>query len=122
MIESIFYFFILVSIAVFLFGIYAKSPMIIALSAVLFIGLGAYLLYSSEGLITDKSTSISMYKDAGRTDVNITYLTLTPQNDMLINIISNLFFYGGWIIIGISFIALYKRSQNGKDNEYEAVA
>lgn len=106
MIESIFYFLVLLSIGIFILGVLVKSPGFVALSGVMFILVGVILM-SGESIVTSTLDNVSLNSDA--TDINYSYFELTTSNDNLVNMFSLLFTYGGLIPLAYGLLIYYNR-------------
>ncbi len=105
---SMLFFYLLVCLSVFGYGVWARSPVIIALSGVLFLGLGVHLM-SGEQIEHVVGSKITYFEDQNAWDVNYVYNNRTVGNDLTVLILSNLLFYGGFAVIVIGFGVYYFR-------------
>lgn len=115
MIESLFYFFIILIVAIFVYGLYSKSHSFVLLSGVLSLVLGMVLM-SGEGITIDQSKNFIVQDiNASAMSIDVVQTTLTSSTDTLVFIFQSLFFYGGFLIIILALIMLYfstRRTRN----------
>ena len=118
MLEIFFYFFVLLSLLVFGFGIQKHSPSFVGLAAVLFIVLGSLFLAGETFDRMNGYTITEVSSTVDAIDFNYSYYTVydidCPSNQYceeshFVHVFATLFFYGGFAVIALAFLMyLYK--------------
>ena len=97
-----FYFLVLAGFGFLGLGFWKKGPAFFALAGITLLGTG--LLVLSEGLTEDKGARIiGEPPDIQIIDANVTY---DPAEIPALNIFANLLFYGGIVLVMLSFAGL----------------
>jgi len=117
MIESLFYFYVFIAVAVFLLGAWGKTPMFISLSSVLFIILGAILMTGEAIELNEADHFILQDYNSDAKLIDKYRVELTKDNDNLVNAFTNLFFYGGFGLLLISAVWIYISRRQARFNE-----
>lgn len=117
--ESIFLFSIVISILIFVFGMFVRSPSFIALSAVFFILTGT-MIATEGGIQTSIPSDINAWhvtygNNTAQIDRN--FVVLTTSNDNLTNAFHLLFMYGGIALLVIALAFYYAQIRSGKSEE-----
>lgn len=108
MFEIIIWLYVLVATGVFVWGIATNTPAIVGLSGVLFLLFGT-MLWGGEPIQKENGFIITEV-DSTTTNVDKNYTNVTAQNDSAVNVLAQLFTYGGIVLVIIA-IAMYWRGR-----------
>lgn len=114
MIMPMFFFAVLLAVLIFAFGAASKTPIVLAVAGVLFIGLGAGLLFGGE--LEHQVGNKAVKVDANTWDINDVYSNLTVDNDLPVLATANFLFYGGFGALMLAgagyFIKAYRKEED----------
>ncbi len=107
MIEAFFYLFLILTSIMVAWGLKEFSPPILLMAGVLALALGLMLMVQG----VEREPNVKLTKlSSTEWDANVTQQIRTTDNDVSVNVIANLFFYGAFPIWLIALVAIFKDS------------
>lgn len=127
MIDIFFYLFVVCILLILGFGLKKDSPAFVGLASILFITLGLILF---TGGSVDRINGYVMTVDGNTTAFDLNYSNYTmfditcPENvycepDHFVHISGLLFFYGGFVVLVMAFVTLFRSGKEEEEKEKE---
>lgn len=101
MIEIFFWIAFLLGVGILAAGIYSQNAYLTALAAIVILITGA--LIATEGIEREPNYRITEYTDLNTADINSMPVAYTAENSLSMYLISNLFIFGGIVVLLYSF-------------------